>query len=127
MRIDLLKSKIHGARVTDAQIHYTGSITIDKELMEKAQILPFEKVLVVSLDSGERLETYVIEGKRNSAEICINGAAARKILKGENIIIMAFASMEHPEAIKHKPVVIHVDENNAVVSVHKYVDKDDEC
>jgi aspartate 1-decarboxylase len=127
VQLHLLKSKIHGARVTDAQIHYTGSIAIDTDLMGKAQLLPFEKVLVVSLDSGERLETYVIEGKAKSGEICINGAAARKILKGENIIIMAFVSMEKQEALKHRPVVIHVNENNSITTIHKYVDKDDEC
>lgn len=127
MQLYLLKSKIHGAKVTDAQIHYTGSITIDSALMEKAQLLPFEKVLVVSLDSGERLETYVIEGANKSGEICINGAAARKILKGENIIIMAFAAMEKQEALKHRPVVMHVNEDNSIATIHKYVDKNDEC
>jgi len=125
--IHLLKSKIHGARVTDAQIQYTGSITIDSALMQKAQLVPFEKVLVVSLDSGERLETYVIEGAKNSGEICINGAAARKILKDENIIIMAFASMEKEDAVRHRPVVIHVNDSNSIVTIHKYVDKNDEC
>ena len=82
MFINVLKCKIHRATVTDAQIHYQGSITIDRELMDRAGLLPFEKVMVVSLDSGERLETYVIEGRRGSGEICLNGAAARKILKG---------------------------------------------
>ena len=116
MLITILKTKIHRATVTDAQLHYRGSITIDKNLMEQAKINPFEKVLVVSLESGERLETYVIEGAKNSGEICINGAAARKILKGDRIIIMAFAIIDEGEASNFKPLIIQVDENNRIIS-----------
>ena len=127
MLVQFLKSKIHGAKVTDAQIHYTGSITIDSHLMEKAGILPFEKVLVVSLESGERLETYAIEGKRGKGEICINGAAARKILKGESIIIMSFAVLDKDEAKKHTPLIIHVDSKNRAIKEQNKKDKNDEC
>jgi len=125
--INVLKSKIHRATVTDAQIHYTGSITIDKTLMEHAKIIPFEKVMVVSLDSGERLETYVIEGKKDSGEICINGAAARKILKGDKIIIMSFASINESETENFKPIIILVNENNRILGEENRVERNDEC
>lgn len=127
MIISLLKSKIHRATVTDAQIHYTGSITIDKTLMEHANIIPFEKVLVVSLDNGERLETYVIEGKRGSGEVCINGAAARKILKGDKIIIMSFASIDESEAKNFKPIIVLVNENNKISGEERKAERNDEC
>ena len=127
MIISVLKSKIHRATVTDAQIHYTGSITIDKKLMEHAKIFPFEKVMVVSLDSGERLETYVIEGKKGSGEVCINGAAARKILKGDKIIIMSFASINETEAENFKPVIVLVNENNRVSGQDSKAERNDEC
>jgi len=127
MIINVLKSKIHRAKVTDAQIHYTGSITIDKTLMEHAKIIPFEKVMVVSLDSGERLETYVIEGKKGSGEICINGAAARKILKGDRIIIMSFASINESETENFKPIIILVNENNKILGEENKVERNDEC
>ena len=127
MIISVLKSKIHRATVTDAQIHYTGSITIDKTLTEHAKIIPFEKVMVVSLDSGERLETYVIEGKKGSGEVCINGAAARKILKGDKIIIMSFASINQAEAENFKPIIVLVDENNRISGQERKDGKNDEC
>ena len=127
MIISVLKSKIHRATVTDAQIHYTGSITIDKTLMEHAKIIPFEKVMVVSLDSGERLETYVIEGKKGSGEVCINGAAARKILKGDKIIIMSFASINETEAENFKPIIVLVNENNRISGQDCKAERNDEC
>lgn len=127
MIISVLKSKIHRATVTDAQIHYTGSITIDKTLMEHAKIIPFEKVMVVSLDSGERLETYVIEGKRGSGEVCINGAAARKILKGDKIIIMSFASINETEAENFKPIIVLVNGNNRISGEENKAERNDEC
>ncbi len=127
MFLTVLKTKIHRATVTDAQIHYVGSITIDSELMQHARINPFEKVLVVSLESGERLETYAIEGKKGSGEICINGAAARKILKGDRIIIMAFAIVDEKESRDFKPLIIHVDESNRIISEEDHVSKSDEC
>jgi len=127
MIISVLKSKIHRATVTDAQIHYTGSITIDKTLMEYAKIIPFEKVMVVSLDSGERLETYVIEGKKGSGEVCINGAAARKILKGDKIIIMSFAGINETEAEDFKPIIVLVNENNRISEQDSKAERNDEC
>ena len=127
MLVSILKSKIHRATVTDAKIDYTGSITIDKKLMEHARILPFEKVLVASLDSGERLETYVIEGRRNSGEICLNGAAARKILKGDKVIIMSFVCAEEKEAAEYKPKVVYVDGKNKIATEKDHVGKDDQC
>ena len=115
MLISLLKSKIHRATVTDAVVDYIGSITIDKELLAQAGMLVFEKVLVVSLDTGERLETYIIEGESGSGEICLNGAAAKIMNKGEKIIIMSFCQLTEKQAKKFKPKIIHVDENNNIV------------
>jgi len=106
-----LRSKIHKARVTEANVDYIGSITIDEELIEKAGLLPGEKVLVVSNTSGERLETYVIAGERGSGMICMNGAAAHVIKKGEEIIIMGFELSDNPVEAKN----ILVDENNRFV------------
>ena len=127
MVICVLKSKIHRATVTGAEIHYTGSISIDKRLMEHAKILPYEKVLVVSLDSGERLETYVIEGEKGSGEVCINGAAARKILKGDKIIILSFAYMEEKEASEYRPKIIYVNKKNELIGEEDHVEEDDQC
>jgi aspartate 1-decarboxylase len=106
-----LRSKIHKARVTEANVDYIGSITIDEDLIEKAGFLPGEKVLVVSNTSGERLETYIIPGERGSGMICMNGAAAHVIKKGEEIIIMGFELSEKPVEVKN----ILVDENNRFV------------
>ncbi len=127
MQINILKSKIHRATVTDANIHYMGSITIDINLMERAGILPYEKVLVVSLESGERLETYAIKGKKGSGEICLNGAAARKILKDDKVIILAFALLDQNEANRFKPTVIQVDGKNNIINETDHVDNNDEC
>ncbi|MBC7333003.1 MAG: aspartate 1-decarboxylase [Actinobacteria bacterium] len=127
MLVSILKSKIHRALVTDAKIHYMGSITIDKKLMEKARLLPYEKVLVVSLDSGERLETYVLEGREGEGEVCLNGAAARKILKGDRIIIMSFAFLEEEEARKYKPAIVYLDDKNQVIKVENHLDQNDQC
>ena len=127
MQISILKSKIHRATVTDANIHYMGSITIDSALMKHADILPYEKVLVVSLESGERLETYAIEGKRGSGEICLNGAAARKILKDDKVIILSFVLLDKGEAGKFKPIIVCVDGENNIVTETDHVEKNDEC
>jgi aspartate 1-decarboxylase len=127
MLINVLKCKIHRATVTDAQLHYHGSITIDRELMDHANLKPFEKVMVVCLDSGERLETYVIEGDYKSGDIILNGAAARKILKGDKVIIMAFASMEEKEYGDFKPVIVTVDEHNKIIREEYELIKDDDC
>ncbi len=127
MEVTVLKSKIHRARVTGAKIHYMGSITIDSDIINHAKILPYEKVLVVSIDSGERLETYVIEGKKGSKEICLNGAAARKILEGDRVIIMSFAAMKEKEAKTYKPKIVTMDKNNNIIDEEYHVEKDDQC
>jgi aspartate 1-decarboxylase len=125
--INVLKAKIHSATVTDAQIHYSGSISIDRFLMDKAGLLPHEKVMVVSLDSGERLETYVIEGNYGKGEIVINGAAARKILKGEKIIIMSFAQMDLEEYKEFEPAIVILGDSNSIVRLSGKDFKKDEC
>jgi len=127
LNIDILKSKIHRAKVTDANIYYMGSITIDRELMDHANLVAYEKVLVVSLDSGQRLETYVIEGKKGSREICLNGAAARKIIKGDRIIVMSFASIDCQKAGDFKPKVVTLDEENRIIDEEYHVDDHDQC
>jgi len=110
------KSKIHRATVTDANLNYLGSITIDEELMEAADILPNERVQVVNNNNGERLETYVIAGKRGSGVICLNGAAARKAQRGDTVIIISYALMDESETREVSPKVVLVDEDNQIVS-----------
>lgn len=112
MRIDVLKSKIHRAKVTQAELHYVGSITIDEALMDSANLIEGEKVQVVNINNGERLETYVIKGARNSGVICLNGPAARKAQVGDLVIIISYASMEFEEAKKFKPSIIFPDPDN---------------
>ena len=111
MRIEVLKSKIHRVKITQAELHYVGSITIDETLMEAANIIEGEKVQVVNVNNGERLETYVIKGERNSGMICLNGPAARKASVGDIVIVISYASMEFEEAKKHKPVFIFPKDN----------------
>jgi aspartate 1-decarboxylase len=113
----MFKSKIHRARVTDADLNYIGSITIDGDLMEKADIIENEKVLVVDLNNGKRFETYVLTGKRGSGEICLNGAAARLVQVGDKVIIMSFGLYDAEEIKKLAPIVINVDENNKIISL----------
>ena len=108
----MLKSKIHRATVTEARVDYVGSITIDADLLERADMTPYEKVLVADCDNGARLETYVIEGPRGSGVVCMNGAAARLVSKGDKVIVMSFAGYEEPEARTHRPIAIFVDEDN---------------
>ena len=117
MFLNLFKSKIHRARVTEANLNYMGSITIDEALMEKAHILPNERVQVVDNNNGARLETYVIPGPKGSGVICLNGAAARCAQPGDTVIIMAYAWMDEAEARSWKPTVVIVDENNHAVEV----------
>lgn len=112
MLLSLLKSKIHCAHVTEANLHYMGSITIDEALMEATGILEGEHVHVVNNNNGERIETYVIRGPKGSGCICLNGAAARKFQVGDEVIIMTFAAMTPEEAAQHKPVVVFPDEQN---------------
>lgn len=114
MYISLLKSKIHCARVTEANLHYMGSITIDEDLMDAVGIMPNEHVHVVNNMNGARIETYVIRGPRKSGCICLNGAAARQFQVGDEVIIMAFADMTPDEAAAFKPVVVFPDEHNRV-------------
>lgn len=109
MFIEVLKSKIHRVTVTEANLNYIGSIAIDEDLMEAANIIENEKVQVLDLNNGERLETYVIRGKRGSGEICLNGAAARKVLVGDILLIMSYASMDFEEAKTFRPSIIFPD------------------
>ncbi|HOW40408.1 MAG TPA: aspartate 1-decarboxylase [Bacteroidales bacterium] len=111
MFIEVLKSKIHKATITGANLHYVGSISIDEDLMDAADLIENEKVHVLNLNNGERLETYVIKGERGSGEICLNGAAARKVIAGDIIIIMSFAMMDQKEARVFKPRIIFPDTN----------------
>ena len=109
MFIEVLKSKIHQATVTEANLHYVGSITIDQDLMDAANIIENEKVQVVNISNGERLETYVIKGERGSGQICLNGPAARKCVEGDVVIIMSYAMMDFEEAKRFKPTIIFPD------------------
>ncbi len=111
------KSKIHHARVTQADLHYEGSLTVDEELLEAADIAPYEKVHVVNVNNGARFETYTIVGKRGSRVICLNGAAARLGQVGDQIIIITYAMLDEKEAKDHKPRVIILDEDNNVKDV----------
>ena len=113
----MCKSKIHRATVTDANLNYVGSITIDKELMEKADILPYEKVQVVNNNNGARLETYVIAGERGRGDVCLNGAAARLVQHGDKIIILSYAQYSSEELKDFMPKVVFVDEENRVIQV----------
>ena len=112
VRRTLLKSKIHRATVTGAELHYEGSVTIDRTLLEAADILEFEQVQIYSVTSGERLTTYAIAGERGAGEIRINGAAARKIREGEVVIIANYAEYSEAEALRHEPKLIRVDASN---------------
>lgn len=115
MRRTMLKSKIHRATVTQADLHYVGSLTVDAELMEAADLLPGEQVHVVDIDNGARLETYVIEGPHGSGLIGINGAAARLVHPGDLVIIISYASLEDAEARAYVPRVVHVGAGNRVL------------
>jgi aspartate 1-decarboxylase len=112
MNIEVLKSKIHRVTVTEANLNYVGSITIDEDLMDAANLIEFEKVQVVIINNGERLETYVIKGKRGTGVICLNGPAARKVAVGDMAIIMSYASMDFEEAKKFQPTIIFPDSKN---------------
>ncbi|MDA3894283.1 MAG: aspartate 1-decarboxylase [Salinivirgaceae bacterium] len=116
MNIEVVKSKIHKVRVTEANLQYVGSITIDEDLMEASNIIENEKVQIVNINNGERLETYVIKGERGSGSICLNGPAARKVEVGDIIIIIAYASMDFEEAKTFKPSFIFPDvASNSVI------------
>lgn len=109
MFVDVLKSKIHQVKVTEANLHYVGSITIDEDLMDAANIIANEKVQIVNINNGERLETYVIKGKRGSGEICLNGPAARKVAVGDVIIIISYAMLDFSEAKGFEPTIVFPD------------------
>lgn len=114
MFLDILKSKIHRATVTEADLNYIGSITIDEDLMDASGIVENEKVHIVNINNGERIETYVIKGKRGSGLICMNGPAARKTQKGDVVIIMAYTMITPEEAKSFKPKIVFPDENNRI-------------
>jgi L-aspartate-alpha-decarboxylase len=116
MQIDVLKSKIHMVSITEANLHYIGSITIDEDLMDAANLIENEKVQVVNVNNGERIETYVIKGNRGSGKICLNGPAARKCVVGDVVVIMSYATMDFEEAKLFKPTVIFPDtQSNALI------------
>lgn len=114
MQIEVLKSKLHCVKVTEANLNYMGSITIDEDLMDAANLIAGEKVQIVDNNNGERLETYIIKGERGSGCICLNGAAARKVQVGDTVIIIAYALMDFEEAKTFKPTVVFPKEGNKV-------------
>lgn len=115
MRRRMMKSKIHRATVTDADLHYVGSITIDPELMEAADLREWEQVAVVDIDNGARFETYVITGSPGDGEICLNGAAARLVHKGDRVIVISYADFEEAELEHFEPTIVHVDSCNRII------------
>lgn len=120
MILTMLKGKIHRATVTQAELNYVGSITIDKTLMEAAGILENEKVQIVDVNNGARLETYVIPGKRDSGVICLNGAAARLVQPDDKVIIIAYAQMNEDEAKTYKPKVVFMNDDNTIKEITNY-------
>lgn len=112
MMIEMLKSKIHRAVITEANLQYVGSLTIDEDLMDAAQIIEYEKISVVNVNNGERLETYAITGPRGSGVCCLNGPAARKGMEGDIVIVLSYASMDKAEAKTHQPIVVFPKEGN---------------
>ena len=122
MLLTLFKAKLHRATVTQADLNYVGSVTVDRELLEKSGILPGEKVQIVNINNGERFETYTIEGEAGSGVICLNGAAARLVQVGDKVIIIAYAMMDENEAKTFKPNVLVLDEQNKIKQIkHKEV------
>ncbi len=120
MYIEMLKGKIHRATVTQAELDYVGSITVDVELLKAAGILEYEKVQIVDINNGARFETYTIAGEAGSGIICLNGAAARCVQKGDKVIIMAYVQMTPEEASENPPSVIFVDDENKISRVSRY-------
>ena len=120
MQVTMLKGKIHRAVVQQAELNYIGSITVDPVLMEAAGIYEYEKVQIVDIENGSRFETYTIAGEPNSGMICLNGAAARCVQKGDHIIIMAYCQLENSEVKEHKPKVVFVNEKNEIVKTASY-------
>ena len=121
MQRTFLKSKIHRAVVTQAELNYEGSLTIDMDLLEAAEMSVLEKVSVVNINNGERFETYIIPGERNTGIICLNGAAARKVVVGDRIIIMTYCNLNENEIANHKPTIVIVDDNNNIKQITREV------
>ena len=119
MIITMLKSKIHRATVTGADVDYEGSITIDKKLMDAAKLAEYEQVDIYNINNGQRFTTYVIKGKPGKGEICLNGAAARLVSIGDLIIICSYSYHPEKEIAKHKPVIVHVDEKNRILEIKR--------
>ena len=120
MNITMLKSKIHRAVVTQAELNYVGSITVDSELLQEAGILEYEMVQIVDIENGNRFETYTIAGEPGSGVMCLNGAAARQVQVGDHVIIMCYCQMSPEEVKEHKPKVVFVDDENKIVKVSSY-------
>jgi aspartate 1-decarboxylase len=114
MNITMLYSKLHRATVTDANLNYVGSITIDEELLEASNMRVGQKVDIVNINNGERFSTYIISGEKGKGDICLNGAAARRVHKGDKIIIIAYASMDEKEADSHKPKIVILNDDNTI-------------
>ena len=115
MQRRMMKSKIHRATVTDANLHYVGSVTVDRDLMEAADVRPYEQVAIVDIDNGNRLETYVIEGVAGSGDLCLNGAAARLVQPGDKVILISYGDYADEELDDYEPTVVHVDTANGIV------------
>lgn len=115
MRRRMMKSKIHRATVTDADLHYVGSVTIDQDLLDAADLLEHEQVTIVDIDNGARFETYAIAGPRGRGDLCLNGAAARLVAPGDRVIVISYADYEDAELVGYAPVVVHVDTANGIV------------
>lgn len=120
MELTMLKSKIHRATVIQAELDYIGSITVDQDLLDASGILEYEKVQIVNINNGSRFETYTISGKRGSGLICLNGAAARHVQMGDQVIIMCYAQLTPEEAKTHQPKVVFVDDDNGVIRISRY-------
>ena len=119
MLFEFLHSKIHRATITDSNLNYVGSITIDEEFLEKANIREWEKVEILDINNGERFQTYALKGERGSKCFCVNGAAARKVQAGDKIIIVTYAQMNEEEIKTHKPTIVQVGEGNEIISYGK--------
>ena len=120
MEIEMLQAKIHRARVTEANLNYVGSITIDETLLEESGIREYQKVQIVDIDNGARLETYTIAGEKDSGVICLNGAAARLVAPGDKVIIMAYTNYSEKDLEDYKPKVVFVDDKNKIEKVSTY-------
>lgn len=121
MTFDMLYSKIHRATVTDANLNYVGSITIDEELLEASKLRVGQKVEILDINNGERFSTYVIKGPRGKRDMCLNGAAARKVQIGDKIIVVAYGTYDEKELENYKPIVVHVDDSNNILEVVDYI------